>query len=203
MKKMIAILMVMMMFGLVACGNQDETDGGKVTNSGSADDEFDWMKGECVIDGKEIQLPCKFSDLEAMGWKIQDDSELPEDMFLSLYTVYLVNDNYDSFINVNLFTDEEGDIEISDYDVISIIVTSMMEDAKDVPPFSVDGLKLGDSKDKMFEILGEKEESFPGAPLPSYTYKKYEGDILYSVNIGLKDEKIYMLGVVAQPMSQN
>ena len=50
MKKMIAILMVMMMFGLVACGNQDETDGGKVANNGSADDEFDWMKGECVID---------------------------------------------------------------------------------------------------------------------------------------------------------
>ena len=71
------------MFGLVACGNQDETDGGKVANNGRADDDFDWMKGECVIDGKEIQLPCKFSDLEAMGWKIQDNSELPEDMFLS------------------------------------------------------------------------------------------------------------------------
>lgn len=197
MKKVIALLLTVMMFSLVACGNQKETDGDK-----SSGTKADWLEGKVVFDGKEMQLPCKFSEIEAMGWKLKEGTIISDVLNYGPQMLYLENDNYDTFINVGIFKYGEEDISISECEAISIVVSNWMGETEDCPSISIDGLTLGDSKEKMIEILGEPSESKEDTDMPSYTYEKIDGKMRYCVSVSIMDGKIYMLQIVAQPISK-
>lgn len=197
MKKIIALLVAVMMFSLVACGNQDGADG---KNSSGA--KAGWLEGKLVFEGKEMQLPCKFSELESMGWKLKEGTEISDAIVYGPEMVFCVNDNYYDFINVSLYTDKQEKVSASECDVISIIVNGMMGEPEDHPSISIDGLTLGDSKEKMIEIFGEPDESNEDTASPSYAYEKIEGKMRYCVNVYFMDGKIYMMGLVAQPIPQ-
>lgn len=197
MKKFIVVLMAVMMFLLVACGNQKDSDGGKTSGNKAG-----WMDGKLVFEGKEMQLPCKFSELEAMGWKLKEGTEISDAIVYGPEVVYLENDKYETFINAGLYTDKQEKVSASECDVISIIVNGFMGDSEYYPSISIDGLTMGDSKEKMIEVLGEPDESNEDTASPSYTYEKMEGKMRYCVNVHFMDGKIYMMGIVAQPTAR-
>lgn len=214
MKKIISLLMVVILFGLTACGEQGSTDGdvGETSNVDNAENvsdednveivDTDWTKGELQFEGKTFQLPCKFSELEAMGWHLMEGTELYEDLNLGPQIVFIENENYDpSYVSVNagLYSSKERKVELADCEVVSIVVTCFYDlEEGSLPSISIDGLTMGDSRDKMMEILGEPDTNSEDT---YYSYSEQGEGISYEVTVSLTSDQIMMLALVAQPHS--
>ena len=199
MKKIIALLMVVMMIGLTACGEKDVDilDNGIVDSNEILD--TDRTKGEILFDGKVLQFPFKFSELKTMGWQVTfvpEKTDSVEWSNLELKNAKYNSENITVYANFNPI--EDGDI--SDYEVtgIEVMMWSASKD-EEKPLVSIDGVVYGDTQEKADECLGKVDRETPKAEryVKTYTYYSEETQsVLATVMVGFsEDEGVKALGM--------
>lgn len=117
MKKIISIMLVVILaFSFAACNKKEttgkETDALKETVSVDVEAlKADWKKGELVINGVSVEMPCKVSELiEKTGLKISNQAVLGEKVLNSGETLSLNIVGEDLYFKVvaRNNTDEDG-----------------------------------------------------------------------------------------------
>ena len=199
MKKIIALLMVAMMFGLTACGEKDVD----ILANGIVDSnemlDTDRTKGEILFDGKVLQFPFEFSELEKMGWKVTVVPEKTDSAEWS--NLELENTKYNSeTITVYATFNPIEHSDISDYEVtgIEVMMWSASEDEAK-PLVSIDGVVYDDTQEKADECFGKADRDTPKAEryVKTYTYYNEETQsALGTVIVGFsEDEGVKALGM--------
>lgn len=191
MKKILAVLMVAMMFSLVACGTKEDNAKGASATETIEVLDTDWTKGEIQFDGKVLKFPFKFSELETMGWTI---TEVPDSVdSWEWSTLSLENSKYDSekvLVFATLDATEEG--IISDYMVSGLEITMWSVEENDKKPLvSIKGVSYDDSKEKVEEAFGKTEQGNQVAERYINTYTYYNAEpvpVLATSFIGMTDE---------------
>lgn len=141
---------------------------------------------QVVINGKTATLPCKFSDLTAMGLVSTDDKTIePHDL-----EYIRLNSSDDETIGVFATNDTDTPLSLSDCLVDGIDYTSYNTSVASV---SILGFQVGDKKEDITNKMGTPTSTYNGEGYSSITYEiddcyiefTFENDILDGMSIDI------------------
>ncbi|MDE7390329.1 MAG: hypothetical protein K2M82_05260, partial [Lachnospiraceae bacterium] len=127
---------ILFISAMCGCGYNDTSDTPSLSNS--------WQEFELSLDNSKIKLPCKFSDIKALGWTINEDfSDEEKAGSLSANSITdnalcTVNKDYESYLFLTMANTSDSNMPYDECTVIGLQIT-VTDNPKKSPTLTLAG----------------------------------------------------------------